>query len=174
VSGRSDRAATLDLVLERAGRTVARRRLTVAAGPFSLPVRAPRGLLPGVHRLRIRDVGGILPERVITLRIKAPPEGVVDSAFASGIANGPPAAVLGPRPRIFANFHFAAVPARGRRITTRWYRGPAAIDDPVVRPRAAGVAAYLQVRRGDLPRGRYRCVLRAGGTVVAVASVRIR
>jgi hypothetical protein len=152
--------------------------VAVRGGAFALRLTVPHRLVPGRYAVRVREVGvaaiAALPERTLAVRLKAPREGVVDAAFGSGIANGPAASVLDRQRRVFANFHFAALPARDQRITTAWYLGPKQVDPPVVRPRAANVGAYVQFSTGELPAGRYRCVLRAGRTVVAVVSVRLR
>jgi hypothetical protein len=178
VVGRSDRATTLELTLLRGGRALARRTIAVPAGAFVAKIKAPRGLVPGRYRVRAREIAAgtiaALPERALSLRLVGPPEGVVAASFASAIKDGPAAAVLDRRRRIFANFHFAALPARRRVITTAWYIGARQIGRPVVRPRKEDVGAYLQTGRGDLPAGDYRCVLRAGRSVVAVASLRLR
>jgi hypothetical protein len=160
------------------GQVVVRRTVAVAAGVFSVKLRVPRALRPGSYLVRLREVradaGNSLPERAIRFRIKPPPEGVVDRAGVSGISGGPFASSLSTRPRIFASFHFAALPARGRAITTEWFHGKSRVQSATGKARAATVGSYLRRTRGNLPAGLYRCVLHAGGRVVAVASVRIR
>jgi hypothetical protein len=178
VTGTSGRAARLELAVLDGARVLARRAVDVAAGAFDVPLAVPAALHPGVYLLRVRELGapvsGALPERVLRFRVPAPPEGVADRAGVSGLAGGPFASVLAARRTIFARFHLAALPARGRAITTQWYRGGAAVEGRVGKSRAATLGAYLKVKTGTLPPGRYRCLLRTGRTVIAVASVRIR
>ena len=88
-------------------------------------------------------------------------------------AAGPPVTVLpGKAEQLWAYFHFAIPPRPGRLLTAQWLTpGGSPAAPPVGKPRALTVVSFI--KSPGLQRGVWRCVLRAGGRVVARASVRL-
>jgi len=176
VSGTLERAGKVEVALLRGRRVAQRKVFTLPAGAFTKRVALARTLVPGRYTLRLREVGTPVGPALVTaqrtLRLAAPPEGVVSTSFVSAVLNGPPARTLRDKSRIFANFRFAALPNAKLRITTTWIP-PGHPQGTDVRPRARLVSSFLTKKSG-LPPGPYRCELRVGGTLVAVASVRLR
>lgn len=179
LDGRICQATTLSVTLTRRG---ARPSRPIAANVARLGLRArvtglPAGLLPGSYTVQVEGTGAGLGtvERSVASTLPPPPEGVVRSAFASGIRNGPRAVTLpGRRPIIYATFRFAALPARGQRVTTTWVSPSGDATRPVLRNRTATIEAFVQAVPGrSLATGRWRCVLRAGGRTVRVLSVSV-
>ncbi len=165
-------------VLRGAGartRVLQRRRLTLPAGPFTRRVPLAPTLPPGSLRVRLREVGAVagprLTDAVRAVTLRPPPEGVA-RADVSALQRGPATRSLRRPVRAFARFSFAARPAPGRRITVAWTRDGRPAGGAVRKPRAARVVAFIGAA-GGLPPGLYRCTLRAGRDVVAVATVRI-
>lgn len=193
IRGTASGAARLNVLVQRRGavRSLGRtpsvraalfRSLSVRAGAFRRRIRLPAGFLPGRYLVSLAPVTldqVALPRRTAGVRLRAPREGVVDSAFVSARRNGPSVRRFAKRPRIlFANFRFApgALPARGRatRPTIRWFRNGKPIGRLERRPRKRSLSAFVRLRsRAPVPAGRYRAVLRAGRAVVAVTTVRV-
>ncbi|WP_217913379.1 TolB family protein [Miltoncostaea marina] len=174
VAGTLEAAGRVEVALLRGRRVLQRRVYALPAGPFARRVPLGPRVLPGRLTLRIQGVG---PTALIpltrTVVLPAPPQGVAETAFISALQNGPPARTLRDKARIFATFRFAALPKGSRRITTRWIppgRGPTAPDG---RPRRRTVTSFI-ASSGRLPTGVWRCELRVGGALVAVARVRLR
>jgi hypothetical protein len=99
---------------------------------------------------------------------------VVRQAFISSSVN------FRPRTRfpagttgVLAHFVFAALPRPGAAVTTTWLINGKPVGRPAKKPRARVVRTLIVVPGGRLPNGRYRCVLRAGGKIVAEANARI-
>lgn len=182
LAGSVSRPASLEAQVLRAsgaGTPLLRRSIRLAtAGAFTRRLAlAGSGLLPGRYTVRLVEVGGgpAVASRDLRARLAAPPEGVVSSALVSTARRGRARATIGKGPRaIFAGFRFAALPARGARLTVTWYssarRGPIA---RATAPRASRIDAVLRVR-GPLPPARYRAELRTRTRLVAVARTRVR
>jgi hypothetical protein len=173
VKGTLERAGTIEIALLR-GRVVVRKRtVKLPAGAFSTQLVLRGKLAPGDLKLRLREVGGgglVAAERSIT--IPAPPEGVASQAIVSSTKGGPAALTLRNKSKLFAKFTFAALPRRGR-ITTTWI-APSGQSKVNIRPRTRVVGAEVAGRNGSrLPSGTWRCVLKAGKRVIAVAKVRL-
>jgi hypothetical protein len=181
VRGTAERAGRVEVALltgrGRAARVVARRRATRGPGAFLATVPLPRTLLPGRLTVRLREVGPVagaaLTEATAAAVLRAPREGVVRRAFVSALQNGPPVGRLRAGRRLFARFRFAALPRSGLPLIAAWTRGGRPAGIPVRKPRARTVVAFIGAPGGRLPAGTYRCTLRAGGRVVAVAAVRV-
>lgn len=181
VRGTAERAGRVEAALlagrGRAARVVARRRATLGPGVFLATVPLPRTLLPGRLTVRLREVGPVsgaaLTEATATALLAAPREGVVRRAFVSALQNGPPVRRLRAGRRLFAHFRFAALPRAGLPLTAAWTHDGRPAGVAVRKPRARGVVAFIGAPGGRLPAGRYRCTLRAGRVVVAVAAVRV-
>jgi PKD domain-containing protein len=138
-------------------------RLTVRKGPFALRLPVKANLLPGRYTLRVRTPGTADARRAVALA--APPEGVVVRAYASAVLGGPPVVRLQGSPTAaFARFVFAARPRRGR-ITLVWYPPHGGRPTVVQKPRLTTVDALIK-SGAPLPKGVWRCVLRAGPVVV--------
>ena len=103
----------------------------VQAGLFGGVLTLPNRLLPKTYRVTVSGTSGgaqLTPShRDVTL--KAPPEGIVDRAWASRTRNGPPVATIpgnqaDPRyakvTEVWAHFHFA-YPPKSRKVRNRWY-----------------------------------------------------
>ena len=179
--GAAERGGRVEVALlsgsGRARRVVARRRVTVAAGAFATRLALPPSLLPGRLGVRLREAGAVtgdrLTEATATVRLKAPPEGVVSRAFVSALQGGPAVRSLRGGRRIFAHFRFAARPAAGRTLTAAWTRNGRPVGVVVRKPFARTVIAFIGAPGGRLPPGLYRCRLRAGTRAVAVAVIRL-
>jgi Tol biopolymer transport system component len=179
VTGTLERAGRVEVALLKGRRVAQRRVLNLPAGAFTRTVPLSRTLVPGAYTLRMIEAGAApgggaaLVGTTRVVRIPAPPTGVVATSFVSAIQNGPPARTLRGKSRIFATFRFAALPKNGRRVTTRWF-GPGGISTRADgKPRRRVVSSFVGLA-GGLPAGTWRCELLAGGTIVAVASVRLR
>lgn len=92
-------------------------------GPFGGELTLPPRLLPKVYRLTVS--GESEGQQVAPVHrdvvLKAPPEGVVDRAWASATKNGPPINTLPGNPTsVWAHFHFAVAP-KSKKVRNRWY-----------------------------------------------------
>jgi len=181
VSGAAERAGRVEVALlggtgPRA-RVLLRRVIALPAGPFATRVRLTPRLLPGAMRVRVREVGAVAGVRLApatrAVRLRPPPEGVVRRAFVSALQGGPAVQTLRGGRRIFAHFRFAARPRPGRALTVAWTRDGRPAGVAVRKPFTRTVIAFVGSPGGRLPTGRYRCTLRAGGRVVAVAAIRL-
>ncbi|MGD9570305.1 MAG: IPT/TIG domain-containing protein [Thermoleophilia bacterium] len=176
LTGSAERGGRVEVALLRGSRVLQRRRVTLAAGAFTRRLALARTLTPGTLRVRLTEVGPVagarLTEANARVRLPAPPEGVVAKADVSALQRGPAAKSLRRPSRVFARFAFAARPKAGRRITVAWTRNGAPAGGAAQKARTGTVVAFIG-SPGGLPRGLYRCTLRAGRTVVAVATVRI-
>jgi hypothetical protein len=182
ISGSITRAARLEAQVlgpRGTGAPLLARRLRLrTAGAFTirLPLAGSR-LLPGAYLVRVRELGAGPGSAVASVRARlaAPPEGVVAGGVIATAPGGRARAAIARGPStLFARFTFAALPRAGRRLTVTWYSstraGPIATGAV---PRTRRVTASLTTG-GGLPAARYRAELRAGGTLVAVARVRVR
>jgi Tol biopolymer transport system component len=176
VSGRVPGLAKIQLALRRGTRTYLAVGLTLAKGEFTRRLRLPRGLLPGRYTLDVTADGSptqLKPHKV-PATLRAPPEGVVSQTWASATVGGPPMTKIPATNSIaFAHFRFAALPRPGRALVALWYRNGKREGDPAPKPRSALVITWAEVEGAPLYRGTYRCVLRAGKTVVKKLTFRV-
>ena len=176
IAGTLERAGRIEVALVQTGRVAQRARLTLPVGPFSRSLTLARTLRPGRYVVRLSELGApagaglVGAERRVVL--PAPREGVVATTFVSAILNGPPARTLRDKSRVFAHFRFVARPRAGLALTTRWIR-PDGASKTDGKPFRRLLTSFVS-QKPRLSRGVWRCELRAGRTVVAVASVRIR
>ena len=173
--GRVPQQARLRFALRDGARVLAARTLTLPPGAFRVPLAVPRTVLPGRYELDVRQVAGavvVRPQRE-RVRLAAPPEGVVVRAWASTTIAGPPLATLPPTSDAFAHFRFAVLPRPGRTLVTRWFWRGDLQGLPRRKQRSVLVIARVFVEEASLPKGRYTCVLRAGGVVVKRVTFRI-
>ena len=177
IKGTLERAGRIEIALLRNTRVVRKRTVKLPAGPFSTQLVLSGKLVPGPMKLRLREVGGapsiaglVGDERSVT--IAAPPEGVVSEALVSATSGGPAALTLRNKSKLFARFRFVALPRKGQ-LTTTWI-APSGQSKTNVRPRTRIVGAEVAVKGGQrLPSGTWRCVLKAGKRVIAVAKIRL-
>ncbi len=182
VSGSADRATRFRVAVLRGsgkGKPLLVRTFAIpAAGGFARRLPLAGALVPGPHLVQVTDVGPApaLPAQSVRVRLGAPPEGVASRAVISTAIGGRARTSIARGPGImFADFRFAALPRKGRKITVTWFWSgrPGAVAT-IPKTRTSRVSAFLRARSGALQSGRYRAELRAGGTLVAVARTRIR
>jgi hypothetical protein len=92
-------------------------------GPYGGTLPLPNRLLPKVYRLTISGTSADGPIKPVSrdVTLPAPPEGVVDRAWASKTKNGPPINTIPGSPtEVWAHFHFV-VPPKSRKVRNRWY-----------------------------------------------------
>jgi hypothetical protein len=92
-------------------------------GPFGGELTLPARLLPKVYRLTVsgESEGQQIAPTHRDVKLPAPPEGIVDRAWASKTKNGPPMDTIPGNPtQVWAHFHFA-VPPKSKRVRNRWY-----------------------------------------------------
>jgi hypothetical protein len=146
--------------------------LPLGGGSFRTRLALPAGIVPGGLTLDLAQ--GSRTTARIRLRVPAPAEGVVRTAFASSSRLGGPLAGLpGSSRAIFARFSLAALPAAGRPLTVTWYQPNGQVaGHPVRKPRIRALASFVRSTQ-PLPPGTWRAVLRAGSVRVAQISVRV-
>ena len=168
------RALTIALRRPGAKKALVRAKRSVKAGAFSGRLRVPRSLLPGSYRLEAQAAGVATAARVA--RLAAPPQGVVRRAVILTRPTASFHARIKKAPKqLFATFTFAARPKKGRRITAA-FTTPSGVKGRTIRlPRQSVVTTFVgsTAATAPVPKGRWRCTLRVGRTVVAVASVRV-
>lgn len=168
-SGEADRLS-VDLVLP-GGTSLRIARVRVNRGAFTRIVALPSSLTPGRYALRIRSAAGTRSVSTFRLALPAPPEGIARPGGISARRGGPAAARIAVgASELYATVALRARPVAGRRITLTWY-GPdgALVGQPVAKPAGARVEGFLKLLNAPagLPAGRWQCVVRAGGTVIA-------
>jgi len=175
LNGRTAAPSTLSIAIRRVGAKQAAStvRLSVRkAGPWSKTIRLPTGLTPGSYRVSVSGTGVTGSSASFTLA--APASGIARSVYASAARHGRVATTLRRAHVVWAHFRFGTLPKKGRRITSQWIRSNGSKLAPVSRARAGLVEAQLRDPDGGrLPTGRWRCVLRVGGSIVATLGVRV-
>jgi hypothetical protein len=155
------------------------RPLSLPAGDFAERMDLPPTLLPGPYVLEVVTTlnGGVEQRTFDSVRIPAPPEGVVILAWAtpdrSGFTHHP--RIKGRPTQVWAYFRFAssALPRTGTKLSVQWIApGGRAIAAPLHKPRRYEVATFVRSAQG-LPAGRWSCLLRARGIVVKRVRFRI-
>jgi PKD domain len=174
VSGTSGVKTTLTIAVRKRGskKTSASSKLAVKAGPWSKSIKLPSGLAPGTYDVIVSGSGVKGSQTSFTLA--APAVGIVTRSYASGPRRGPAATRLGRTSELWAHFSFGTLPKKGQRITTQWILPSGSKLGSNTRPRTRVVEAQVKDLRGNaLPTGRWRCVIRVAGTVVATLNVRL-
>ena len=176
-SGSKGVAGQVEISLRKVstGRLVGVKRITVGSGSFTGSMALSARPVPGTYRLRLKEFPtGSAADR--TVKIPAPPEGVVDRAYTSRTKSGPPAKVIKDAKIIYAHFHFVARP-KASTLTFNW-RKP---GNPKVRftgyakkPYQTNVDTFVCVKASTggsclnvpLRTGKWYCIVSAGGKVV--------
>ena len=178
VSGRVPGLSRIQLALRRGKHVYVARGVTVAKGAFVASLALPHDLKPGRFVLDVTATGSPteLSAQKVPVRLAAPAEGVVSTAWASTTVGGPPLERIPATNSIaWAHFDFAALPRPGRLLITRWYvngiRPQGALPRPKIR--RSLVIAYIEAEGTPLPRGMYTCVLTSGRTVVKRLTFRV-
>jgi hypothetical protein len=145
----------------------------VKKGTWSHTLKLPASLLPGRYDLFVsgHEVAG----SKTSFTLAAPATGIVSRVYATGPRRGPAATTLGTTSELWAHFVFASLPKKGQTITTQWILPNGSKLAANTRPRTSLVEAQVKDLSGKpLPTGRWRCVLTAGGVVIATLNVRLR
>ena len=97
------------------------------AGTFGGEVALPARLLPKLYRLTITGItsdGGKTTPVHQDVRLRQPPEGIVDYAYISAVQGGKRVNTLkGKRLKLWARFHFVVAPLKGERgkVRASWH-----------------------------------------------------
>jgi PKD repeat protein len=174
VSGTSPINTSLTIAIRKHGAKTNASSSTFAAkaGPWTRTLKLPAGLMPGRYDVTVSGKGVASSQTSFT--IAAPKSGIVKRAYASGPKHGPATTTLGHTSELWAHFTFWTLPKRKRTITTQWILPNGSKLKANTRPRANLVEAQVKDLSGKaLPTGRWRCVIRAGGVVVATLNIRL-
>ena len=175
VSGTVGANTTLTLSIRRHGgkKTVAKSTFKAKAGKWTHSVTLPPSLAPGLYDVFVTGNGVKTSQRSFT--IAAPKTGIVKRNYATGPRRGPEATTLSGTSELWAHFIFGTLPKKGQTITTQWILPNGSKLAANTRPRTTLVEAQVKDLSGKpLPTGRWRCVISAGGVVVATLSVRLK
>jgi hypothetical protein len=154
---------------DKANRVALSKRTALPAGAFTRTLALPATMVPGRYRLEL--LAGTERDTA-SLTLAAPKQGVADRAFISALRGGPPATRLSARRhQLWARFRFASLPTKGA-VTVRWFGPGGAVGRAVGKPRERTVDGFVNAA-SNLPAGAWRCELRVGGVLVAVARVRL-
>jgi hypothetical protein len=154
----------------------------VAAGAFNKTMPLPARPLPGVYRLRVASVGaGPRPAPVDTsVRIPAPPEGVIDRALVGTSLKGPwlhyvgntGPAVQGAHRTLWVRFRFLYPPRAGR-VELVWKLQWRRVVGKVYRRYSNTIDTYAR-SANPLPKGVWLVTLKIDGRTAKRMSVRLR
>jgi hypothetical protein len=175
VSGTVGVDTTLTTSIRRHGskKTRATSKFKVKKGKWSHTLKLPASLLPGRYDLFV--TGPAVTGSKTSFTLAAPATGLVSRVYASGPRRGPAATTLGTSCELWAHFAFGSLPKKGKTITTQWILPNGSKLAANTRPRTSLVEAQVKDLSGkSLPTGRWRCVLTAGGVVVATLNVHLR
>ena len=172
LGGTSAVATTLTIAIKKQGATrpVVTSKLTIKAGKWSKTITLPASLKPGSYTVTASGKG--VSTTSAAFKIPVPKTGVTNHVYASGTQHGPAVLKIASTKELWAHFHFGAVPKKGLAITTQWTLPNGSRLAANTRPRSSLVEAQVKDLQGHLlPRGKWRCVLRVGGKVIATATV---
>ena len=145
----------------------------VKAGKWTHTLKLPSSLAPGKYDVTVTGSGVRSSQTSFTLL--APKSGIVKRDYATGPRRGPEATTLSGTSELWAHFVFGTLPKKGQTITTQWILPNGSKLAANTRPRTSLVEAQVKDLSGKaLPVGRWRCVISAGGVVVATLSVRLK
>ena len=112
-------------------------------------------------------------EREVGIRLKAPPEGIVDSASISSTESGrPQSTVPSPTRELWVRFHFLALPAHSRTARIVWRTPGFRLVGAVTKPASETVDSSLR-SAVPLAGGRWYATISVDGKVVKRVGVRI-
>jgi hypothetical protein len=175
LSGTSPIKTTLSVSLRKRGAKKAAKTASFAAkgGKWSYSLKLPTGLTPGTYDVTVSGKG--VTSSKTSFSLKAPATGLVARSYATGPRKGPAVTSIGSTSELWAHFSFGTLPKKGKTITTQWILPNGRKLGANTRPRTTLVEAQVKDLSGKpLPKGPWRCVIRAGGTVVATLSVRLK
>ena len=175
LEGTSQLKTTLIFTLRKRGarKSVPLDTYPVKVGAWFSVVKLPGSLTPGTYDVLVSGKGVTGSQASFT--IAAPKSGIVKRAYATGPKKGPAATTLVKTGELWAHFTFGTLPKKGQTITTQWILPNGSKLAANTRPRTNLVEAQVKDLSGNnLASGRWRCVIRAGGTVVATLSVRLK
>jgi PKD domain len=165
-------AVTITLRLHGSKKAAAKSTAKLKAGAWKRTLRLSPSLLPGRYDVLVSGQGVAGSQTSFTLA--APSSGIVTHSYASGPRRGPAVTRLASTSELWAHFSFGTLPAKGQKITTQWTLPGGRALAANVRPRTRLVEAEVkQLAAKALPTGLWRCVIRAGGVVVATVNVRL-
>jgi hypothetical protein len=152
---------------------VAKASFTTPAGAWSKAIKLPATLLPGSYVVHV--TGPVVLASTASFTIAPPASGIVSRSYASATHGGPAAASVGSTTQVWGHFRFAVIARKGQKITTQWILPGGKKLGAVTRPRSKLVEAQVKDLSGKkLPKGRWRCILRVGKTVLATLNVRLK
>ena len=147
---------------------------TTRGGTFPEQIGLPATTPPGHYKLQVvATTGNATPaRRVESLTLKAPPQGIVDSAAISATQGGGAAAtVKGPVKELWVRFHFLS-PPKARKVKIVWRTPSFKFVGAVTKPFMTTMDSSL---RGSAPLapGRWYAILSVDGTIVKRLGVRV-
>jgi len=175
LTGTSPIKTSLTIAIRRHGAKKNSTSSTLAAtgGKWSKTIKLPGSLTPGKYDVTVSGPG--VSSSQTSFSIAAPTSGIVKHAYATGPKRGPAATALVGTSELWAHFQFSFLPNKKQSITTQWILPDGKKLAANTRPRATIVEAQVKDLSGkNLPTGRWRCVIRAGGTVIATLNVRLK
>jgi hypothetical protein len=175
LTGTSGAKVTLTIAIRKHGakKNSSSSRFAANVGKWTRTLKLPTGLTPGKYDVTISGNG--VTSSQTSFAIAAPKAGIVKRSYASGPRRGPAATRLGQTSELWAHFIFGTLPKKGQTITTQWVLPNGTKLAANTRPRTSLVEAQVKDLSGKaLPIGRWRCVIRAGGSVVATLNVRLK
>jgi hypothetical protein len=175
LTGTSGAKVTLTIAIRKHGakKNSSSSRFAANVGKWTRTLKLPTGLTPGKYDVSISGNG--VTSSQTSFAIAAPKAGIVRRSYASGPRRGPAATRLGQTSELWAHFTFGTLPKKGQTITTQWVLPNGTKLAANTRPRTSLVEAQVKDLSGKaLPTGRWRCVIRAGGSVVATLNVRLK
>jgi hypothetical protein len=175
LTGTSPISTTLTIALRKRGGKANSVSSTFAAkaGPWTRSLKLPASLAPGTYDVTVSGNG--VTSSQTSFAIAAPRSGIVKRSYATGPKHGPATTTLSHTSELWAHFTFGTLPKKGQPITTQWILPNGSKLAANTRPRTSLVEAQVKDLSGKaLPAGRWRCVLRAGGAVVATLAVRLK
>jgi dipeptidyl aminopeptidase/acylaminoacyl peptidase len=162
--GVASHASSLTVAVRSSGRTHPAASVSVPAGQFTVSTPLPRDLLPGALVVVVAGASGSEPLLTVVRpeMLAAPATGLVARAAMTARRGGK---------QLSARFVFSVRPASAR-PTAVWITPSGAARLRERLPNARVVTSSL-VGEERLPRGRWRCRLEVGGTLLAVVAARV-
>jgi hypothetical protein len=175
LSGTSPIKTTLTIAIRKRGakKNSSSSSFAAKAGKWTRTLKLPTGLTPGKYDVTVSGKG--VTSSQTSFAIAAPKSGIVKRSYATGPKHGPATTTLSHTSELWAHFMFGTLPKKGQTITTQWILPNGTKLAANTRPRTSLVEAQVKDLSGKtLPTGRWRCVIRAGGSVVATLNVRLK